>query len=87
MDLNYTEAERAFRDELRAWLENNIPDGWQSRNSAGESMEENFAYLRAWQKRATRRVHRERIACAVVDARAAEVAALGTSALGTSRNM
>jgi alkylation response protein AidB-like acyl-CoA dehydrogenase len=50
MDLNFTESERAFRDELRAWLENNIPSGWQTRNSAGESMEENFAYLRAWQK-------------------------------------
>jgi len=51
VDLNYTEAERAFRDELRAWLENNMPSGWDGRNSAGESMEENFAYLRAWQKR------------------------------------
>jgi alkylation response protein AidB-like acyl-CoA dehydrogenase len=50
MDLNYTESERAFRDELRAWLENHIPSGWQGRNSAAESMEENFAYLRAWQK-------------------------------------
>ena len=51
MDLNYTAAERAFRDELRTWLENNIPSDWQKRNSAGESMEENFAYLCAWQKK------------------------------------
>jgi alkylation response protein AidB-like acyl-CoA dehydrogenase len=51
MDLNYTESERAFRDELRAWLAGNIPSDWQGRNSAGESMEENFAYLRAWQKK------------------------------------
>src|SRR5580704_5008956 len=51
MDLNYTDAERAFRDELREWLQKNIPSDWQKRNSSGESMEENFAYLRAWQKR------------------------------------
>jgi len=50
MDLNYTDAERAFRDELRGWLEQNIPGDWQGRNGGG-TMEENFAYLRAWQKR------------------------------------
>jgi alkylation response protein AidB-like acyl-CoA dehydrogenase len=51
MDLNYTEPELAFRDELRAWLHSNIPDDWKSRSASGESMEENFAYLRAWQKK------------------------------------
>ncbi|MBZ5617506.1 MAG: acyl-CoA dehydrogenase [Acidobacteriia bacterium] len=51
MDLNYTDSERAFRDELRAWLAINIPSDWQDRNSAGESMEENFAWLRAWQQK------------------------------------
>jgi alkylation response protein AidB-like acyl-CoA dehydrogenase len=51
MDLNYTDSERAFRDELRSWLADNIPSDWQGRNSGGESMEENFAYLRTWQKR------------------------------------
>ena len=50
MDLNYTDAEGAFRDELRGWLEQNIPGDWQGRNGGG-TMEENFAYLRAWQKR------------------------------------
>jgi alkylation response protein AidB-like acyl-CoA dehydrogenase len=47
MDLNYTDAERQFRDELRAWLQANVPP----QAPAGQSMEENFAYLRAWQKR------------------------------------
>jgi alkylation response protein AidB-like acyl-CoA dehydrogenase len=51
MDLNYTDSERVFRDELRAWLGNHIPRDSQSRSSGGESMEENFAYLRAWQNK------------------------------------
>src|ERR1051325_5345738 len=51
MDLNYTESEREFRDALRAWLQENIPPDWQGRSPAGLSTEENFAYLRAWQRR------------------------------------
>lgn len=51
MDLNYTEPERKFRDELRAWLQANIPNEWRGRNSNGRGMEEHFAWLRAWQKR------------------------------------
>ncbi|HLK69863.1 MAG TPA: acyl-CoA dehydrogenase [Bryobacteraceae bacterium] len=51
MDLNYSDSERAFRDDLRGWLAENIPADWQRRSASGESMEENFAYLRAWQKK------------------------------------
>lgn len=50
MDLNYTESEQEFRDALRTWLKQNLPADWQDRGSAGQSMEENFAYLRAWQE-------------------------------------
>ena len=28
MDLNLTAEEQKFRDEFRAWLEANIPEGW-----------------------------------------------------------
>ena len=51
MDLNYTAHEQRFRDELRSWLESNVPKDWTGRKAAGHSMQEHFAYLRAWQKR------------------------------------
>jgi len=51
MDLNYTAAEQNFRDELRAWLADHAPQDWTGRKAPGRSMEEHFAYLRAWQKR------------------------------------
>src|SRR5262245_6517892 len=50
MDLNYTAEERQFRDELRAWLETHAPKEWTGRKAPGHSMEEHFAWLRAWQK-------------------------------------
>ena len=28
MDFAYTESELAFQKELRAWLEENLPEGW-----------------------------------------------------------
>src|SRR5271166_1157534 len=51
MDLNYTADEQRFRDELRSWMAANVPQDWTGRKAAGHSMEEHFAYLRAWQKR------------------------------------
>ena len=51
MDLNYTPDELKFRDELRGWLADNAPKDWSGRKAPGHSMEEHFAYLRAWQKR------------------------------------
>jgi len=50
MDLNLTPAEEQFRDELRAWLEANLPppfDGATNEEEKGEY----FNYLRAWQRR------------------------------------
>jgi alkylation response protein AidB-like acyl-CoA dehydrogenase len=50
MDLNLTSDELKFRDELRAWLEANLPEPFAgSRNE--EEQGEYFAYLRAWQRR------------------------------------
>jgi alkylation response protein AidB-like acyl-CoA dehydrogenase len=50
MDLNLTPQETKFRDELRAWLQNNVPLDWET-HRLRDSMEERFQFLRAWQKR------------------------------------
>jgi alkylation response protein AidB-like acyl-CoA dehydrogenase len=50
MDLNLTPAEEQFRDELRTWLELNLPprfDGARNEEEKGEY----FNYLRAWQRK------------------------------------
>ena len=50
MDLNLTPAEEQFRDELRAWLEANLPppfDGARNEEDKGEY----FNYLRDWQRK------------------------------------
>ena len=50
MDLNLTPAEEQFRDELRAWLEANLPppfDGSRNEEEKGEY----FNYLRNWQRK------------------------------------
>ena len=50
MDLNLTPAETSFRDELRAWLQANVPADWET-HRLRDSMEERFRYLRQWQRR------------------------------------
>jgi alkylation response protein AidB-like acyl-CoA dehydrogenase len=49
MDLNLTAEEKQFRDELRTWLETNVPKDWNEWRE--KPMEESFPYLRAWQRR------------------------------------
>lgn len=49
MDLSHTPQELEFRDELRAWLSQNVPAGWQ-KQTADHSMEERFHFLCGWQK-------------------------------------
>jgi alkylation response protein AidB-like acyl-CoA dehydrogenase len=49
MDLNLTAAEKQFRDELRAWLESNVPKDWNEWRE--KPLEESFSYLRAWQRK------------------------------------
>src|SRR5262245_63311411 len=48
MDLNLSLEETQFRDELRAWLEQYAPKQWEHRRDA--SIEQQFAFLRSWQK-------------------------------------
>lgn len=50
MDLNLTPAELKFRDELRAWLQANVPSDWEKHRTEDE-MRERFEFLRAWQKK------------------------------------
>jgi len=50
MDLTLTVLEQKFRDELRAWLGGNVPTGWRARHAAMKSIEERFAFIRAWQR-------------------------------------
>jgi alkylation response protein AidB-like acyl-CoA dehydrogenase len=50
MDLNLTPQETKFRDELRAWLQGNVPDDWET-HRLRDSMEDRFQFLRVWQKR------------------------------------
>lgn len=50
MDLTFSSAAEAFRAELRSWLERNVPASF--RDGAAEefaSLDEEFAFLRAWQ--------------------------------------
>src|SRR5262245_23370624 len=52
MDLNLTPGEQQFRDELRAWLQANVPPPW-----TGATTEEEkgpyLEYLRDWQRKAS----------------------------------
>ena len=50
MDLNLTPQETKFRDELRVWLQSNVPNDWET-HRLRDSMEDRFQFLRAWQKR------------------------------------
>jgi alkylation response protein AidB-like acyl-CoA dehydrogenase len=49
MDLNLTAEELQFRNELRAWLEANVPKDWSEWRE--KPLEETFPYLRAWQRK------------------------------------
>jgi alkylation response protein AidB-like acyl-CoA dehydrogenase len=49
MDLNLTADETKFRDELRTWLEANVPKDWGEWRE--KPLEESFPYLRSWQRK------------------------------------
>ncbi len=49
MDLNLTAEERQFREDLRAWLEVNVPKDWGEWRE--KPIEVSFPYLRAWQRK------------------------------------
>src|ERR1043165_8317405 len=48
MDLTLSTEETQFRDELRAWLEAHAPKPSEQHREA--SIEQQFAFLRSWQK-------------------------------------
>ena len=51
MDLNLTTEERAFRDELRAWLKENVPQPYQGpRSESGQGVQAYYDFLRNWQR-------------------------------------
>jgi alkylation response protein AidB-like acyl-CoA dehydrogenase len=51
MDLNLTTQERAFRDELRAWLKEYVPPPYQGPSrEGGEGIQAYYAFLREWQR-------------------------------------
>ena len=50
MDLNLTAEEIAFRDELRTWLADNVPEPWP-REKISEDPGPYWDYLRGWQRR------------------------------------
>jgi len=50
MDLNLNPQETKFRGQLRAWLQSNVPEDWET-HRLRDSMEDRFQFLRAWQKR------------------------------------
>ena len=52
MDLNLTPQETAFRDNLRAWLKDNLNPDWRKEYAAlGGDQRADFEYLRAWQRK------------------------------------
>jgi hypothetical protein len=50
MDLSFTPEEEAFRAEVRAWLDVNLPEAWRHRGVGGYR-EEDQDVQRRWQRR------------------------------------
>ncbi|MFS0575743.1 acyl-CoA dehydrogenase family protein [Sporosarcina sp. 179-K 3D1 HS] len=51
MDFTFTEQEVDFRQELRTWLEEHLPDGWLAGNrELPQDKEEYSQFLRQWQR-------------------------------------
>ena len=51
MDLNLTPQETEFRDEVRDWMTDNVPQDWKAKQDAEESMRARFEFLREWQRK------------------------------------
>ncbi len=51
MDFSYTDAQEAFRRELRAWLEENVPGGWlDGDRKLPDDEDERIRFLTNWQR-------------------------------------
>ncbi|WP_431029334.1 acyl-CoA dehydrogenase family protein [Lysinibacillus sp. LZ02] len=52
MNFTFTKEEELFRQELRIWLEENLPEGWlDGKRDLPEDDQERKAFLRAWQRK------------------------------------
>ncbi|MDQ6771391.1 MAG: acyl-CoA dehydrogenase family protein, partial [Candidatus Dormibacteraeota bacterium] len=51
MDLSFSAEEEAFRQEVRSWLEANLPREWRHRGVGGYREEEDEDIQREWQRR------------------------------------
>lgn len=52
MDFSFTKKEEKFRQELRTWLENNLPEGWLAgKRDLPEDVEAYARFLRDWQNK------------------------------------
>src|SRR2546423_4266251 len=51
MDLSFTPEEEAFRAEVRAWLDANLPSEWRHRGAGGYREEDDTNIQREWQRR------------------------------------
>lgn len=52
MDFNFTPEEEAFRQELRTWLQKNLPKDYDPENLDAGDADSRFEFQRAWQKKA-----------------------------------
>ena len=52
MDFSFTEKEEDFRDELRQWLQGNLPKGWLEGNrDIPKDIEEQRKFFKGWQRK------------------------------------
>jgi alkylation response protein AidB-like acyl-CoA dehydrogenase len=52
MDFSFTESEVSFQNELRSWLEENLPDGWlEGKRVKYKDENEKADFLRDWQRK------------------------------------
>jgi alkylation response protein AidB-like acyl-CoA dehydrogenase len=51
MDLGFTTEEEAFRDEVRSWLDSNLPAEWRGRGVGGFREDDETDLQRQWQRR------------------------------------
>jgi alkylation response protein AidB-like acyl-CoA dehydrogenase len=53
MNFELSEQEQAFRDQLRQWLQDNLPEGWGTAVTEPVELHEKIAFLKDW----TRKLH------------------------------
>ena len=51
MDLGFTKEEEAFRQEVRSWLDRNLPPEWRHRGVGGYREDDDTGLQREWQRR------------------------------------